>query len=169
MIYISSFSLVYLNIERYISITYPIYHHTKVTRRKVVMLLPIMWLLGIAEQFAVASISISKNGACVVGIASQHVWITLMTYVVLHFVVPGILVPVLYGHMIFRLRSSMNSENDATSTRRKDVMEKAKNNVFKTMLLITICYALCYVCNSIYLTLYMVGKIEAFTGKNYFL
>ena len=30
----SSFSLLFLNIERYISIVFPIYHHTKVTRKK---------------------------------------------------------------------------------------------------------------------------------------
>ena len=92
-----------------------------------------------------------------------------MTYVVLHFFVPVMLVTVLYGHMIFRLRSSMNSENDATSARRNYVMEKAKNNVFKTMCLKlkSVCYALCYVCNSMYLTLYLFGIIKAFTGKYY--
>ena len=31
---ISSFSLLFLNIERYISIVFPIYHHTNVTRKK---------------------------------------------------------------------------------------------------------------------------------------
>ena len=44
---ISSFSLLFLNIERHISIVFPIYHHTNVTRRKVSMFLPIVWVLGI--------------------------------------------------------------------------------------------------------------------------
>ena len=50
MIDVSSFSLVFLNIERYISIVHPIYHHTKITRKKVLTLLPIVWLLGLLEQ-----------------------------------------------------------------------------------------------------------------------
>ena len=168
MTYVSTFSLVFLNIERYISIANPIYHRTNVTRRRVSMLLPIVWWLGIIEQSFVASNFIPKNGACGIGSTSYYenmIWITSMTFVVLNFFVPVALVTVLYGHMIFRLRSSMNSENDATSTRRNDVMEKAKNNVFKTMLLITICYAICYVFNSSYVTLYLFGIIKSFSGK----
>ena len=167
MTYVSSFSLVYLNIERYISIAYPIYHHTKVTRKKVLMVLPIVWLLALAEQSFHASNFVPQNGACGSGTSSYHLWITLITFVVLHFFVPVILVTVLYRHMIFHLRSSTNIKNDATSTRRNDVMEKAKKNVFKTMLLITVCYTLCYVCN-MYTTLYLFGIIQAFTGKYYF-
>ena len=45
MMNLSSFSLVFLNIERYISIVFPIYHHTNVTRKKVLKLLPILWIL----------------------------------------------------------------------------------------------------------------------------
>ena len=40
MIDVSSFNLMFLNIERYISIVFPIYHHTKVTRKKVLLFLP---------------------------------------------------------------------------------------------------------------------------------
>ena len=37
MMLTSSFSLMFLNIERYISIVYPIFHHTKITRKNVLM------------------------------------------------------------------------------------------------------------------------------------
>ena len=169
MTYVSTFSLVFLNIERYISIANPIYHRTNVTRRRVATLLPVVWCFVVTEQSFVASNFIPKNGACTIGTTSYYqnmIWITLIAFVVLNFFVPVLLVTILYGHMIFCLKTSMNSQNDATSTRRNDVMEKAKKNVFKTMLLITVCYALCYVCNSTYITLYLVGIIEAFTCKN---
>ena len=38
--------------------------------------------------------------------------------------------------------------------------KNAKNNLFKTMLLITICYAVCYVFNSVYSLLIAVGTID---------
>ena len=64
---VSSFSLMFLNIERYISIVFPIYHHTKVTRKKVVMFLPIVWILGIAEVAFACSAFTSENGVCAFG------------------------------------------------------------------------------------------------------
>ena len=48
MIDVSSFSLIFLNIERYISIVYPIYHHTKVTRKsaQVITSCLVFWIVG---------------------------------------------------------------------------------------------------------------------------
>ena len=55
MIDVSSFNLMFLNIEIYISIVFPIYHHTKVTRKKVLLFLPIVWIFGALEQGWVCS------------------------------------------------------------------------------------------------------------------
>ena len=67
--------------------------------------------------------------------------------------------------MFARLRSSVKSGNDSTSRNRNDLMEKAKTNVFKTMLLITVCYTICYVFNSIYITLITRGIFDSFSGE----
>ena len=131
------------------------------------MLLPIVWLLGIFEQCLVALSFGSQNGVCIVT-AINMFWFSVITFLALHFFVPVILVLFLYGHMIIRLRSSMGSKDHNTSRTRNDVMEKAKNNVFKTMLLITICYALCYIFNSMYVTLFVRGMIKRLSGKHYF-
>ena len=127
------------------------------------MLLPGVWLLGITEEFTFALNFVPQEGACALGSSSYYLWITLV-----HLFMPVVLVTVLYGHMIFRLKTSMNSKNGVTSARRNDIMQKAKSNVFKTMLLITICYAICYICNSIYVTLYLGGIIQEFSGMNCF-
>ena len=165
MMDISSFSLVFLNLERYISIVYPIYHHTKVTRKKVLMLLPIVWFLGILEQCCVSLTFKSENGTCVFG-TPQMFQITVITFLIFHFFLPVILVIILYGHMIVKLRNAVKLGNGTTSSsNRNDTMEKAKNNVFKTMLFITICYAVCYVFNSIYVTLSIVGVLENLSGE----
>ena len=46
-----------------------------------------------------------------------------------------------------------------------DVMEKAKKNVFKTMLLLTVCYVICYVFNSVYITLIIEGTYDSLSGE----
>ena len=43
-------------------------------------------------------------------------------------------------------------------------MDKAKKNIFKTMLLITICYAICFVFNSIYTTMVLFGVVDTLSG-----
>ena len=166
MMDVSSFDLMFLNVERYISIVFPIYHHTKVTRKKVLMLLPILWFLGILEQSLVSMSFKPQNGAC--GFASPGMFeFTVMTFLILHFFLPIILVLFLYGHMFICLRRTVKSGNDSMSSNRNDLLEKARNNVFKTMLLITICYAVCYVFNSIYVLLVTRGILNTFTGKKY--
>ena len=164
MIDVSSFSLVFLNIERYISIVNPIYHHIKITRKKVLTLLPIVWFLGLLEQCFLCSSFESENGACVFGNPGMF-QITVITFLILHFFLPVVLVLFLYGHMFLRLKSSVNSGSDATSGNRNDVIEKAKKNVFKTMLFITMCYAVCYVFNRVYVTLVIMGILENISGK----
>ena len=164
MMDISSFSLVFLNIERYISIVHPIFHHTKVTRKKVLMFLPIVWFLGLVEQLFVSSSFESENGACIFGTPEMFHYMA-GTFIILHFFFPVLLVFFLYGHMILKLRNAVNSGNNTTSSNRNGVMEKAKNNVFKTMLFITICYAVCYVFNSVYVTLVITGTVNNLSGK----
>ena len=164
MMEVSSFSLILLNIERYISIVFPIYHHTNVTRKKVLMLLPITWILGISEQTQHCSTFKAKNGACAFDDLEMY-GITVILYLVLHFFLPVIMVLFLYGHMFVRLRSSGKSGNESASCNRNVVMEKAKSNIFKTMLLITICYSICYVFNSIYVTWISHGILRAISGK----
>ena len=164
MMEVSSFSLIFINIERYISIVFPIYHHTNVSRKKVLMILPIVWILGIVEQTWVCSCFTAEDGACAFN-NLEIFGLTVIVYLVLHFFLPVILVLFLYGHMFIRLRSSVKSGNNSTSNNRNEVIEKAKNNVFKTMLLITICYAVCYVFNSVYVTLFYQGVLKIVSGK----
>ena len=164
MMDVSSFSLMFLNIERYISIVFPIYHHTKVTRKKVVMFLPIVWILGISEGAFACSAFTAVNGSC--GFGNQKLFdIECVLFIVVHFFLPVILVLFLYGHMFIRLRSSAKAKNDSTSSNRSDLMEKAKKNVFKTMLLLTICYVICYVFNSVYITLLIEGTFNYISGE----
>ena len=125
----SSFSLMFLNIERYIRIVFPIYHHTKVTRKKVVMFLPIMWILGIAEVAFACSAFTVVDGTCAFG--NQKIfYIEGVIFIVVHFFLPVILVLFLYGHIFIRLRSSVKAKNDSTSSSRSDLIEKAQNNGF---------------------------------------
>ena len=161
---VSSFSLIFLTIERYISIVFPIYYHTNVTRKKVLLLLPIAWIMGLLEQCWVCSTFKAEHGACVFDDLQMY-GITVIAYVILHFFLPVILVLFLYGHMFIRLRSSSQTSQDSTTSNRNDLMQKAKKNVFKTMLLITICYSVCYIFNSIYVTLISHGILKAISGK----
>ena len=161
MMGISSFNLIFLNIERYISIVHPIYHHTKITRKKVLKLLPVIWIFTLIE---ISCFDGAENGVCDFGsIEILHIMVTI--FLTLHFFLPVMLVLFLYSHMFLRLKGAVNSGSDNTSIKRNDMMEKAKTNIFKTMLFITICYAICYVFNCVYLILVEIGILEHLSGE----
>lgn len=65
----SSLALLTMNIERYLAITYPIFHRNKVTRRKLMVLLASFQLFALALQI------LSIRGTF---IAVKHCYITLM-------------------------------------------------------------------------------------------
>ena len=116
----------------------------------------------------IASTFVSTNGACGIGDTSYHLnmnWFILIAYIVLHFFLPVTLVLFLYGHMFYLLKITVKPKEDSTLRRRDNIMEKAKNNIFKTMLLITICYAICYAFNCTYIALYLPGIIKNILGK----
>ena len=159
---VSSFSLIFLNIERYISIAFPIFHHTKVTRKKVLSFLPIVWVLGLLEQSFTCSCFTAENGTCALDVNAFQ--IAIIIFISFHFFIPLLVVSFLYGHMFILLKRKAKSK-DSSSSNRTDVMEKARSNVFRTMLLITICYGLCYVFNCTYITLVTIGIFTSFTGK----
>ena len=113
----------------------------------------------------ISSFSVSyglENGACVFD-SPKMFYFMASTFLIFHFFLPVILVFFLYGHMFLTLRNAVTSGN--TSSNRNDVMEKAKKNVFKTMLFITICYAICYVSNSVYLALIIIGILDNLSGE----
>ena len=166
--YTSSFALVFLNIERYMSIAFPVYHHTNVTRKNVIKLLPIPWILGLLEQVIGGFAVSGRSGVCTFGASQFESKVSLImgiVFLLAHFFLPILLVTFLYGHMMIQLKTSKRSNDDGTTSRRDNIMERAKKNIFKTMLIITICYAICYVFNSIYAVLLLTGVEEILDGK----
>ena len=143
------------------------YHHTNVTRKKVFMYLPIVWVLGILEQ-SLNGLGLSVRGeTCAIGTSSYRAKLFVsmgVVFVVAHFFLPVLLVLFLYGHMMIQLRTSKKPNTGVTGANRDDVLDKAQRNVFKTMMIITICYAICYIFNSVYSTLNLLGILETLTG-----
>ena len=132
------------------------------------MFLPIVWILGIVEQTLNGLGLSASKGTCELSYSSfrTKIFVSMgIVFVVAHFFLPVLLVLFLYGHMIIRLKTSTKSKIDGAAAKRNNIMEKAKKNVFKTMLLITICYAVCYVFNSIYSTLNLLGVLKILAGK----
>ena len=87
----------------------------------------------------------------------------IVAFLVLHFFLPLILVLFLYGHMFIHLRRSSKSGNDSISRNRSDLMQKAKNNVFKTTFDDMLHYFLCF--QQRYITLITQGVYDSLSGE----
>ena len=129
MMSVSSYNLVFLNIERYISIVHPIYHHTKITRKKVLIFLPVIWIFTLLEISCFDANYGAENGVCDFG-SLQILLINVIIHLILHFFLPVVFVLFLYGHMFLRLRGAVNSGSDNPSSKRNDVMEKSEEKRF---------------------------------------
>ena len=77
--------------------------------------LPIVWVLGLSEVCLIGSGVVSVNGAGNRGSSSYHFqvfWLTMNSYIVLHFFLPVLLMLILYGHMIVHLRINVDLKRD---------------------------------------------------------
>ena len=135
------------------------------------MLLPIVWCSGIVEESLKAINLYPNHGTCYFRLSSFH--LNLVQFVgiallVLHFFMPMISIPCLYVHMLSRLNSTNNSKFHSTLSQRNNVMEKAVKNIFKTMLLVTMYYGVCYSFSAVYSTLFLFRTIQSLAGKSCF-
>lgn len=160
----SAFSLMSLTFERYIKIVFPIRHHTSFTNTKKAVLLamtwvvPILWLMA----FILAATQV-EGGECYyqgfwpsAGLAQFYGW----TYIMMFYFIPLLFFIYSYGHMLWTLhkRNSQVGElgNQANSQNSGNV-SRAQVNIMKTMLLVSICFAVLWAPAQLYYFAYIIG------------
>ncbi len=64
---VSTLHLIWINIERYISIMHPIFHHIYITRKMIIKVMVVIWAFGIVTNFLFETTFRSVNGRCDMG------------------------------------------------------------------------------------------------------
>ena len=178
----SAYNLLCINIERYLSIVFPIFHKTSLTKRHIYIAMALTWLFGPLEKclFTLPTSAV-VNSECILASIWPNYTARILATVInecLNFGLPVCLTIVIYLHMaiILRRRAVNIGPTNPSATQapsggpqqnqNKGKMSKAATNILKTMLTLTLCYLYCWSWNSVYFSLYIAGHTQL-TGSFY--
>ncbi len=170
---VSTLHLIWINVERYISIIFPLFHQLYITRKTVIKMAPFIWAFGIFTNALLNTAYRSIDGMCGLhpGKSLYHRFY-VMTIIQFHldFFLPLIIFIVLNGHIYFKLKSQISNmsgtvKDDGHGSNRDRNLEKAKRSIFQLMVIMSFCYCVCFGFNTVYLSLWMAGFVTDLTGN----
>ncbi len=173
---VSTFHLVYMNAERYVCIMFPMFHHLHVTRKRVVIGMPFIWAAGIIINALLQTTYSSMMGMCGINLADKDVynrWYTMLViHIILEFFLPLVIFIGLNTHIYFNLKKQISKmseirekENSLGKSRMDENLGKATRNIFQLMVIMTLCYCICWGFNLTYMALWLAGVVTDITGN----
>ena len=181
----STYNLLAMTVERYFKVVHPILHHNSFTRRKAMFVIVVVWLFGLIFN-AVTAIPTSR----VVGTSCwvMSVWpnmvaqqaVGLFTLFIQFFLPLGIFI-YCYAHMIVVIRKKSKvhvapntltnahpSTSLQTSTEHVHTFHRIQKNLMKTLVIVTLCFALCWSWNQFYFLLINLGYNFSYDSSFYY-
>ena len=140
-----------------------VFHKTSFTRKHVFAMVGIAWLFGPLFNLArmIPTTRITSDGYCIFNLVWPNRFWAGFTSVItasLYFFIPFSLILLLYISIMIQLRRIATKgplgENNQGQMK---VMDKAKDNVLKTILFLSTCFFLCYVWNITFFLLLSLG------------
>ncbi len=168
----SAYNLLCINIERYVSIVFPLFHKVSVRRKHICVAIAVTWLFGPLEKglFTLPT-STYRDNNCVLASIWPSDTVKIVATVLnesLNFGVPVLITIFIYLHMAVVLRRTSKEAtapihsppNGAQQDQYQTRMSTAARNILKTMVTLTLCYLFCWSFNSVYFSLYIAGYTE---------
>ena len=167
----STYCLQVLTFERYLGVVHPVWHKVWFTKSRVKILLTCAWVVGFVTDFTQTMPTTAvKNGKCALYTEWPAPWVRQMTGIMTFFVlylIPLLFLIYCYGHMAFAIRQRMRKtaasakdggENAGAQTNKAaGQWSRAKRNVIKTLALVSLAFAICWSCNSVYFFMFSLG------------
>ncbi|XP_071479453.1 neuropeptide receptor 15-like [Diadema antillarum] len=155
-------NLTIMTFERYLAVVHPIQYRRRSSSRITNILVLIPWIFGCLQMGYLIPITEVDEGTCY-----RFLWLTKMmqpaigiyTFFIL-LAVPFSLMTVLYCAIIKTLRKGLAPQDDKMSAvhHKADYRNRARRNIIRTMITLSVCYFLCYGPN---ITIYMIYCLGA--------
>ncbi|XP_072163966.1 allatostatin-A receptor-like [Diadema setosum] len=134
-------NLVLITIERFYAIMSPIQYRQNMGTRRLALLATIPWIYGFCfEAHSYAWVRVEGNACYIFQWPSDKVrqGIGIFLYV-LNFLVPTFIIALLYSLMAVKLKHGPKAQSNQDSYR-----DRARRNIIKTLLIVCICYVVCW-------------------------
>ena len=174
----STFNLLAMTLERYFAIVWPLKHKLSVSQDKILVCIALAWVIGLSFNGAILWPSTKVvNHKCNVlrfwpSVVAQRV--TGLLNIAVKFIFPLIILSYCYLHMAIALKtkvqpvvSGTGQTPDASAIGASIKKDKARRNIFKTLMIVTVCFVVCWVWNQVYFIIFNFGYPLNFTNKFY--
>ncbi len=177
LFYSSSFSLILITIERYMEVVHPIRHKTWFTHKRAYQLIAVTWILGQVYNM-VTTIPTSKlqDGVCI----NVNIWpspaakvVAGVSVFVLTYLLAVLIMIYCYTKMIISIHYRVTSNatlpkiRSVAEKQRAEKMAKVRRNIIKTLILVGLCYIICWSLNQFQFLLFNLGHGLDFTSIFY--
>ena len=166
MLMSSTYNLVCLTFERYLEIVHPVYHKVNFSQTKAIIAMVCVWICGPAYHFSYQlPTSEIINGVCYPfaiwpNQAIQRV-VGVMTIIV-QYVFPICFMVCCYAKMAITLRMRIHPTSQIDG-----IMARARRNVMRTLIIVSITFVLCWTSNQVVFLLYLMGYSTDFGSAWY--
>ena len=167
----SSYSLMALTFERYVSIVHPILHREKVSTSKVIQLAGVAWCPGfLVTLIYTVSVYRVRDGRCIFGSnvfsdSGRKAYGVAMF--VIQYLIPAVCFITCYSRIFICLRNRVVDESQASNNTAAVQKARARRNVLKTFVIVVVCYMACTSCNQFLMLASNFGVSVDFRGVFY--
>ncbi|CAH1782534.1 unnamed protein product [Owenia fusiformis] len=165
---VSTFNLMALTFERYFAVIHPFTYKLKFTRKKAALAICLVWLCGLTFSSINIWTTYLEGTTCKLyaGYPSElfRNVCGVVTVSVMVFVPVGILIGC---YIRIAMEIYRQAKMTDASSHRDTQMSKAKINVIRTLLLVSVCFFICWITNGTYYLLYSLGVLLNFESPVY--
>ena len=147
-----------------------VFHKTSFRKKHAMVMIVVAWLFG--PIFTVSRIiptsQVTADGICIQNLSwPSQFWFTFASIIIciVTFFFPFFFILSLYFSIFISLRR--RASKGGGTTQGSGTMTKAKENVFKTLVIVTVVFFLCWIWNVSFYFLFSVGVRLDTTAKNY--
>ena len=156
----STWNLVIINMERYISVSFPVWHKTSLNKRHTIAAICFAWTFGLLFNFATTIFSSEySNGKCYVSSLWSSKELSIlgsMASFMVQFILPIIIMMFCYIVIIKVLRQKLQV-GAAMGNINPAGQDKMGKNVLKTLALVSLTFIICWAPNTVVFALYITG------------
>ena len=167
----SSYTLMALTLERYMSIVHPITHFNWFSKRKVLVMAVVAWSPGfVLNSFFIVLTSRVVDGrckACLFFVSDSWKRAAGVIVFVIQYLVPTLCFITCYSRIFLYLRRRVEAEPQASGNAAAAEKARVRRNVLKTLVIIVVCYIVCNSWNQFAFLAFNFGVDLDYTGTFY--